>query len=168
MAAKYSIKNLIDGTEELIDQATLLKRFAPHLDASDKKKVTEFLTVILHESVMQEALAVEIEELEPEELLEKAKAIYEAAKSEAVAAKNAIDEVVRSILADVTVEEIKKGAIHKVSNADNAKSYGIVEYWVASGNASLTYLLQGEYEELPEHVVAELQAIQANRKKPKK
>ncbi|MGL3198355.1 MULTISPECIES: hypothetical protein [Curtobacterium] len=158
MAATFKVTWIEDGSSSLMTADEL------HKEHGGESKPDEFISTLLATPVMQAALLMRLEKLDPVAVYELANRKLNAKQKEVDAARKVVDSAVLEILKEITEDEVALGEHKKLSDAATASEYTLVDYWLRKSKTNLAMLLKNHKNELPEHVYEELEAVDAERK----
>jgi len=168
--AIYRVVSLIQGEDgqnepELLTDVELVERFAPGIDttkASQAKLVDEWVRGFAGSTAIQAGFGVKVEKVDSRQVFEQRLENYLGLEEAAREAKKDLVGALRSVLSDITAEDIAEGAVHATTPKSKVK-VGIVEYFIAKSKVPAKEVLTKYGDGFSSEVVDELQGIQDKR-----
>lgn len=129
---------------------------------SQKKLIDQWAKDFAASEALQAGFGVRVEKLDSREVFEGRLAEVKVAEETWNEAKKELVYALRSLLADVTEDEIAAGPVHRLSETSKAQ-LGIVEYHIAKSKVPIKTIIEKHSHEFPDAVVAELKKVQKKR-----
>ncbi|WP_243224577.1 hypothetical protein [Microbacterium sp. CIAB417] len=150
---------------ELLTDVELVARYAPKLDttkASNASLIDEWIKGFVKNEAIQAGFGVRVEKVDSRQVFDQRLENFQNLERETREAKKELVAALRSVLSDITAEDIAEGEVHTIT-ANGKLKVGVVESFIAKSKVPAKDMIEKYGDDFSSEVRDELVKLQKKR-----